>query len=351
MKKNLLLIILLGLGLGLASGCKKHSAAPAAQLLQQVKDPVLEEIYAFRIEIRQAYNTSRFDDLETRAAELRASKAMFENGTWKISKFYSAFACSDEDSDDLWQLHDRIHQAWIAAKPDSITAQVAYADFLTDYAWRARGSGYAKTVTDEGWRLFAERLESASNVLRKARDLTAKDPMLYRVAMTVALGQGWSQPAYDSLVKEAKSAEPGFWEYDTARAYSLLPRWYGKEGDWEAYATQASANPAGLGAEIYARIVLKLFGNYDNVFKETAASWPMTRRGLLLLREKYPNSLEFLNCTARLASLAGDRELAKTCFSAMGTTYVPGNWSRDVNLLLKFKTWAETETKETPAKP
>ena len=42
----------------------------------------------------------------------------------------------------MWQLQERIHQEWIAAKPRSVTARVACAD----YAWQARGSGYAHTV-------------------------------------------------------------------------------------------------------------------------------------------------------------------------------------------------------------
>ncbi|MFA6289035.1 MAG: DUF4034 domain-containing protein [Opitutaceae bacterium] len=348
MNKTIFLLLTLSLGLGALTGCKKPSSekpvAPAnpSQSLQRVKDPILEEIYAFRVEIRQAYNNRRFDELETKAAELRTSKALFENGTWKISKFYSALACSDDEPESMWQLHDRIHQDWITAKPGSITARVAYADFLARYAWQARGSDYANTVKKEGWRLFEERLEAARTVLAQARALPEKDPMWWRVSLTVALGQGWPKPAYDALVKEAKSAEPGFWEYDTARAYSLLPRWYGEEGDCEAYASEAAENPAGLGPEIYARIVLNLFGYHQNIFKDSAASWPKTRAGLEQMRQKYPKSLEFLNCTAMLASLAGDREFAKTSFDALGNTYLPSAWNGDANKFLRCKKWAET---------
>jgi hypothetical protein len=156
----------------------------------------------------------------------------------------------------MWQLHDRIHQDWIAQFPTSITARVAYADFLREYAWHARGTGFADKVTEEGWRLFGERLESARKTLAEARELTDKDVFWWEVALGVARGQQLPKNAYDQLLEEGKAFEPKFCGYDIARASSLLPRWYGEPGDWEAYAEQAAERPDGLGAEIYARIVM-----------------------------------------------------------------------------------------------
>src|SRR4051812_22467515 len=53
----------------------------AAANLKPAKDPINEEIYAFRVETRRAYNNRVFDDLDKRAAELRASKETFGNGS------------------------------------------------------------------------------------------------------------------------------------------------------------------------------------------------------------------------------------------------------------------------------
>src|SRR5205814_10318239 len=76
----------------------------------------------------------------------------------------------------MWQVHDRIHQDWIAQFPTSITARVAYADFFTDYAWHARGTGFADKVTKEGWQRFRERIELARNTVGETRELTGKEP-------------------------------------------------------------------------------------------------------------------------------------------------------------------------------
>src|SRR5438874_7514545 len=280
---------------GLLPGCWNAEEKAAIAKLKPTKDPVQEEIYAFRLKMRALYNNRRFAELEPVAAENRQTKAVFGNGSWRIAQFYESFACRREEPESMWQLHDRIHQDWIAQFPRSITARIAYADFFTDYAWHARGTAFADKVTEEGWRLFAERIGLAQKTLAESPGLPQKDPVWWRVALQVALGQHWPKNDYDRLVEKAKASEPKFWRYDIARAKSLLPRWYGDAGDWEDYAEQAAARPDGLGDEIYARIVMSLRGYYDNIFHETRASWPKVRQGLLVMRKKYPRSRSMLS--------------------------------------------------------
>jgi len=326
------------------SGATEHIDAEevaAATRLKAIKDPISEEAYKFSVKVRQMYNSSRFDELEKIAAELRAEKQLFRNGSWKIVRFYDAFDCRDDEPEKMWKLHDQIHQAWIAAKPESITARVAYADFLTSYAWHARGTGYANTVADDGWRLFSERLESSKQILMKAREMPEKDPVLWLTALTVALGQGPSKSEYDALMAEAHAFEPTFWGYDGARAYSLLPRWHGEPGEWEAFAEQTAARPDGPGAEVYARIVMRLMTFHDNIFRESKASWDKTKEGLAQLRQKYPESLEFVNITALLATMAEDQELAEAMFDQLGDTYVPSVW-RKPERFAHYRNWART---------
>jgi len=317
-----------------------NEKAEAAKL-KPAKDPIWEEIDAFQMEIRRAYNNRAFDELEKRAAELRPSKATFGNGSWKIVQFYGSFSCDDDEPESMWELHDRIHQEWITAKPESIAARVAYADFFTEYAWRARGRGYANTVSQDGWRLFRERMASARKVLDEARNLQEKDPYWWRVALQVARGQGWPKDKYDALVVEAKAFEPKFWGYDTERAFSLLPRWYGEPGDWEAYAEEVSSRPDGLGPEAYARIAIYLRGFHDNIFRESQASWPKIREGLQQMCRKYPDSIEIVSNAALLASTAQDREFAKEMFDRLGDTYLPGIW-RKPERFVHCRNWANT---------
>jgi hypothetical protein len=306
-----------------------------------VQDPVLQEITKFRAETRPHYNNSNFDKLEKIAEEARAGKGVFDNGSWKIYQFYTSLTCREEEPEEMWQLHDRIHLAWTAAKPDSITAKIAHADFFVAYAWHARGHGYADKVTKENWKLFATRLTKAVKILDDAKKLQPKDPYFWTVLLAAGQGLGWEKENFDAIVAEAVAQDPCFFSVDQTRANMLLPRWFGQPGDWEAYAQQASERPNGLGAEIYARIVMHLSGYYDNVFSETKASWPRTREGLLMMRKKYPKSIEILSMNARMAAIAGDREFARESFDLLGDQYLSSVWQKP-DRFVSCRTWAQT---------
>lgn len=302
---------------------------------------MLDETYAFRLQVRKAYNSRRFDELEKIAATVRAGKELTAIGSWKIVQFYDALTCRRGEPESMWELHQKIHHDWIAAKPDSITAHISYAEFLTEHAWHARGTEYANKVKKEGWELFESRLKAAHKMLKDSQTFPEKDPHWWATALTVALGQGWSKADYDALMAQAYAFEPKFWGYDTARAKSLLPRWHGEPGDWEAFAEKSKERPDGLGAETYARVVLSLHGYYDNIFQETKASWPSTKEGLAKMLEKYPRSVDLLHKTAVLACFADDRELAAQMFTRIGKNYLRSAW-RSPKQFLKFKAWAES---------
>lgn len=312
-----------------------------AATLQPGKDPVPEQIFAFRNETRSAYNNRQFPELEKIAAELRRDKAVFANGSWKIFQFYNSFDLRDDELETMWALYKRIHEEWIAAFPESITARVAFADFMVGHAWQARGLGCADTVTAAAGRLFSERLGAARTILEDARKLPEKDPFWWLAALKVAKGQGWPKPEYDTLMEQAKTFEPKFWACDTERAFSLLPRWYGREGDWEAYAEAAAARPEGLGAEVYARIVISLRGSCDKIFEETKASWPKTREGLIVLLQKYPESIELASQASFPAAMNDDRALAQEMFARIGETYLPGVW-RKPDRFIRVRNWTRT---------
>ncbi len=322
---------------------EKEVAAEKAQTeaLRTVVDPANEEIRKLRRETATAFEAEQFDELEKTAAWLRLNRETFSNGLWKIAQFYDAFSGDDRQPDTAWQERKARHDRWIAAQPESITARIAYAVFLTGYAWYARGSGYANTVAPEGWRSFNDRLMAARAQLEAAQKLPTKDIYLWRAASTVALGQGWEPEEYDRLPEESYAAEPEFWGTDLARAYSLLPRWYGQPGDWEAFAEKAAARPKGLGAELYARIATQMSGYYEDMFRETHVSWPKMREGFDALRKKYPASREFLSQAAFFAVCARDREYAQAAFEKLGEQYVRQVWpSREA--FVHCRNWART---------
>ena len=325
------------------SGAKTGSAAEIdISSIQPHRDPINDAIYEFRVTVRRLYNQRQFDELDKIAKEILTSKEIFDNGSWKIMQFYGAFEPREDEPESMWKLHEEIHRDWLKTQPDSLAAHVSFVDFLAQYAWHARGSDYAEKVTEEGWKLFQERLNLAGEMIKKTKALENRDPVLPNAALRVALGQGLPKEFYETLLREAHQVEPRYWGYDVSYTYYLLPRWHGKPGEWETYAKTASAREGGPGKEIYARIVLNLDQYYDNIFEESEADWQTTKEGLTMLIQKHPKSVEFPNAAALLAAKAQDRDYASTLFDIIGDRYFHRVW-RSPELFAQVRQWAKTK--------
>lgn len=312
----------------------------AATRLEVSRDPIDREIKVFMAEVRGAFDEERFGELDRQAKELREGRGVFDNGTEKLHQFYKGLANRFHTGEDGHLTDFAKYEKWLEQEPESLTAHIGLAELWVDYAWLARGSGYANTVSGEQWKVFHESLQQAGATLGEAAKLSESDPYWYCIALTVGLGQGWPAEQFDELTAAGNKSAPTFWPIDNKRAYSLLPRWHGEEGDWEAYAERVLKRKEGLGAEAYARIVMGLSPFYADVFRDADADWKTTREGLLILREKYPKSVYIHNCLAYFAT-GHDRELAKKTFEELGDEYYEDLWEKPERFV-HFRTWART---------
>src|SRR5438270_13134894 len=88
---SLLLLCICGL-----PACWNAEEKAAVATLKPTKDPIQEEIYAFRLKMRALYNNRRFAELEPVAAEIRRTNPPFVNGAWNIAQFYESLAVPRE---------------------------------------------------------------------------------------------------------------------------------------------------------------------------------------------------------------------------------------------------------------
>jgi len=314
----------------------------AAVRLVEAVDPVAQEIKIFRAEIRGAFDEKRFAWVEETAAELRGDDpALFPDGSWKFFHFYGALDDRFHTGEDGFLTDLETHQVWEKEVPDSIARRIALAELMVSYAWQARGSGYAHTVTPEGWKLMKERLDAAGKILKESREKGEVDVCWFSTALTLGIGQQWDKGLFDKLVAEALKAEPTYWHIQTERAYSLLPRWYGEEGDWQTYALEVADASEGLGDEAYARIVMRQSDFYADVVRDGRAKWPHTKKGMETLLKKYPESITLQNFAAMLGAYGRDREFSQFWFEKLGDTYIMDIWTKPERFV-HFRGWAET---------
>ncbi len=155
----------------------------------------------------------------------------------------------------------------------------------------------------------------------------------------VGIGLGFDAKAMDFIVTSAKKDFPDYWPVDCARAYSLLPRWYGESGDWEKYAEIASSNAGGAGPETYSRIAIRLMSIHNDLFRETNVSWPRTKEGLELMMERYPDSKLIQSQAAKLGAMALDFHFAKERFDELGSQWIGAAWA-DADEFVIYRTAA-----------
>lgn len=262
--------------------------------------------YGLRLQaaLEERLAAKNYAGLESLARKWRGKKTRMTDGRWLLPVFYGVLI---GDWDDEAALKARMAEieAWHQARPRAIEPVIVLAGLHIEHAWHARGSGFADTVTEEGWRLFAERLAAARAVLDGLGPRFAECPHAAALMQTIALGQSWNDLDYARLYDDAIAREPGYLSYYFHASYRLLPRWHGTPGDWEAYARKAAMEPGR--AELMARLPWGLRGLYWNVLDETELTWPEVQAGFEALMRRHLRSARNRSAYALFAGMAGDR--------------------------------------------
>lgn len=287
-----------------------------------------EPARAFRASVRVLFDHEKFDDLERIAAKVRSGKERFRGGSWKLYAFYEMIEGPGTltSTDAVWNAHIERLQRWIAAKPDSITPRVALAKAYLGLAWKARGNGYAKTVTQQEWGVFKQRVQQARDTLEQAQSLPQKDPQWFRDMQTVALAQGWERKQEDDLLQQASSFEPAYFYYYYAHANYLLPKWYGKPGEAESFAQTIADRIGGPeGDFVYLRIAYDL-NCCKSKQQMPGLSWDRVKQGFAAQEQLYGVTNRQLNAMAFMAARQGDRTFAEQIFSRIGDNWDEVVW-------------------------
>jgi hypothetical protein len=285
--------------------------------------------YGLQRQVLQLLEKGDFAALEKQAEQLRQERTRFTDGGLKLNSFYEAFDRSRNfkrsDSDWLQLIADL--EAWNRAYPLSITARTALAWGWYGYGWFARGGGYADTVTDEGWKLYRDRLTRAAE-LAKEPGKPADCPERYHLLLNVARGQSADDETYAQLFRAAVTFDPDYHYYYLEKAGNLLPRWGGAPGAVLRFAEETIKQaPAGMGNITYARIVSFMQENGEiEDFKQSGVSWPILRAGFRDQMFRYPGSDWIANRFALFACLAEDREVFLELVNVDGFLYRHQAW-------------------------
>ncbi len=292
---------------------------------------------------RKAFKSKDLVGLETAAEEYRTSKDCFPDGHSKLACFYDALSELAENAPDAqWTTHIQELASWVKEHPDSITARIAIAQTWINFAWKARGHEYADSVKDQGWQLFGQRTSAAHAILKEAAKLKSKCPMYWFAMQRIALNEGWPNADYDALFQQAIKENPGVFSYHFSKINYLMPRWYGKEGDWEAFADDAANKVGGDDGDVlYARLVweMKQKRVYDRIYEQAKISWKRAKHGFEVLHERYPQSLSITSEYCVESGLMKEKPQMQVLFNELGGRVDMSIWF-DQGRFEAFRDWA-----------
>ena len=287
------------------------------------------------ISLLRQFKAGDYATLDRLAEQWWRNRELFRGGVWKISAFYKSFGPGTEV--DLQEFLARLAE-WEAAFPDSITPKLIHANWMAAYAWEARGGGWANSVTDEGWKLFRERLAQARAELMALHPRRNECPLWYVIMQTVALGQAWPREEYEALFEEAIRLEPEYITFYLQKVNYLQPKWHGREGEWVAFVRSLPERfPGGVGEELYARIAWGVRTDVDqfllerqlHFFPDLGLEWEPMQAGFERILARWPDANLVRNVYAVFAGKAGDwatterllLELGDQCDTAIWVTW------------------------------
>lgn len=308
--------------------------------------PFSRQRWADRGEVGYLFVSANFDWLERIIGQLRRCKAYTPEGRWEIRAFY------DGVQEGGWPIrvykrkpYGKLLDDWQAGRPDSLTVALLRAKAQIEYAWLARGSGYADTVTDQGWKDFKERLGRARDILEPLVEAGVDDPEVYRSMLDVALGLNYDREQAEATFEKGILVDPSYLPLYQSMAFYLVPRWHGEPGDTEAFTEHVlDLTRDTMGHRFYASVALLVSSYVDpaSYGGRGGFDWEKAEAGCQEWLQDYPDSAYYLNCYCLLACLFQEKERATELFGKIGDNVETAVWYNDLDQYRSFRAWAET---------
>jgi Domain of unknown function (DUF4034) len=309
-----------------AKRTNNNRSGAATHRPQEIADKHVDD---YEREIRQRLAASDFAWIDQEAAKVRLSKERLTGGYWKLRTLYGALEHPNElSSDGAWE--DLINKLsdWSNQRPQSVTAKVALGAAWQEYAWNARGNGYADTVSQAAWQTFFQRLERSATVLKEAAALNERCPYWYVIAIWVGMGQQWERKDLDRIFDAGVALEPAFYYLYQAKASYLLPQWGGAQGEWEQFADDSALKLGGHQGDIV------FFAIYSQVLSLNGMTFmnshqqaiPKLIAGFRSIDKLYGSAPHRLNEACFFAFLGHDVATTNELFARIGDDYDESVW-------------------------
>ncbi len=253
----------------------------------------------------------------------------------------------------LGESAEALHRAWTERSPNSYLALYSGGRFYKNYAWDARGSGFADTVTPEGWKKFGQRLPIAEQNYLKAYDFNPTDPRISTGLIETTIGLGHDPDKMELWFKNAVEADPMYYKAYYSKLRYLTPKWHGDRygSQMFAFARECAANPpqgsrvALMLSEAHEQMAYEWARSTDRNWRDYYSVNPSAWKELKPVYERYlrehPDSISDRNYCARTAFWSHDYQEAARQFQIIGTDIDRECWSDKYFYECRTKAYAQ----------
>ena len=271
-----------------------------------------------------------FAKLDEMAEEFKDKNSLAADGQPKLMGFYagvskSSAACNGvQGTEEEWSADRRLLLDWSKASPKSVSAKLALALFEISYGWNARGSGYASTVTDEGWKLFRQRIATARSMLEKLEPSAGNDPQWFEGMLSIALAQGWEREQFDTMYRRAIGKFPYYYAYYFTKGSFYSAKWHGSQVEFKRFVEESvQSTEKNIGQSMYAR--LNWSAQSRSMFQDGQTDWPRMKLGFEAIIKDFPDSWN-RNNFAKFACRAGDQQTLLEQLEFVGNKVAISAW-------------------------
>lgn len=129
-----------------------------------------------------------------------------------------------------WEEAKNLFDVLLSKHPDSTNLNLDQAILLRDYAWRARGGGYAGDVSNKSMSLYEERILEGLTYAQRAAELSPGRAKPWNILLWYGISVGWSQEQQDEYFQKVLDVDPNYSVAYLNYLEYIKPKWYGVPG-------------------------------------------------------------------------------------------------------------------------
>jgi hypothetical protein len=232
--------------------------------------------------------------------------------------------------------------------------------FFIEFAWEARGSGFANTVTQEGWKNFRERLTAARAALDEAWKIEPNDGHAAALMLIVEKGLGGSRDDVEKWFERAMKADGNNKQACVAKMDWLDPKWHGTREELLAFgrACRDTKNwRTGITlllAECHRRAATSLPAGDQEEYLRSEEVWNDIRAVFEEYLSHIPEAATERSCYAGYCYMCGRHAESDKQFRVLGENLVPTAdfpeaWLKEVKACVAAKAAPPAEASPMPA--